>query len=58
MACSFRNVDDNFAWALVSTAVVCNLWVCLHVNLCDLGMIGAYGGIMVMWDIRVVEKTE
>jgi hypothetical protein len=45
VVCSSRNDDDNFGWALVSRAVVCSLWVCLHVNWCYLGMIGASRGV-------------
>lgn len=48
VACSFRNVDDNFVWALVSRAVVYSFWAYLHMNWCYLGTVGAFGGIMVI----------
>jgi exonuclease III len=42
----------------VSRVVVRSLWGCQHVDWCYLGLRGASGGILLMWDRRVVKKIE
>jgi hypothetical protein len=37
---------------------VLSLWGCIHVDWCYLGSLGAFGGILLMWDRRVVEKIK
>jgi len=44
--------------AVISREVVQSLWGCIHVDWCYLGANGASGGILLMWDRRVVEKVE
>jgi exonuclease III len=43
---------------LISTAIVRSLWRCHHVDWMFLGSNGASGGILLMWDKRLVEKIE
>ena len=43
---------------LITRQTVRSLWGCLHVDWIYLGSVGASGGILVMWDNRVVEKLE
>ena len=43
---------------LITTQIVCSLWRCQFVDWMFLRSIGASGGILVMWDKRVVEKIE
>jgi exonuclease III len=42
----------------ISRDVVCSLRVCQHVDQSYLGSRGAYEGILLMWDRRVMEKIE
>jgi len=44
--------------AVISREVVRSLWGCNQVDWCYLGANGASGGILLMWDRRVVEKLE
>jgi hypothetical protein len=44
--------------AIISREVVQSLWGCNQVDWCYLGANGASGGILLMWDRRVVEKLE
>jgi hypothetical protein len=44
--------------AIIFREVVRSLWGCYHVDWCYLGANGASGGILLMWDRRVVEKVE
>lgn len=44
--------------AIISREVVRSLWGCNQVDWCYLGVNGASGGILLMWDRRVVEKLE
>jgi exonuclease III len=44
--------------AIISREVVWGLWGCYHVDWCYSGANGASGGILLMWDKRVVEKVE
>jgi hypothetical protein len=43
---------------LISNSVVCSLWGCNHLDWCYSTSRGASGGILRMWDRRVVEKIE
>jgi len=43
---------------LISSSVVRSLWVCKHVDWFYSVSRGASGGILLMWDSRVVEKVE
>uniref|UniRef100_A0A2N9FK77 Transposase MuDR plant domain-containing protein n=1 Tax=Fagus sylvatica TaxID=28930 RepID=A0A2N9FK77_FAGSY len=43
---------------LTTRQTVRSLWGCHHVDWLYLGSIGATGGILLMWDSRVVEKVE
>jgi len=43
---------------VINRAVVHSLWGCQHVDWCYMGASGASGGILIMWDRRVVEKVE
>uniref|UniRef100_A0A2N9H333 Reverse transcriptase domain-containing protein n=1 Tax=Fagus sylvatica TaxID=28930 RepID=A0A2N9H333_FAGSY len=43
---------------LISKAIVRSLWRCHHVDWMFLGSNGASGGILLMWDKRLVEKIE
>ena len=42
---------------LITRGFVRSLWGCHYVDLVYLGSLGASGGILVMWDRRVVEKV-
>ena len=42
----------------VTRELVQSLWGCAQVDWCALGSHGASGGILLMWDRRVVEKME
>jgi hypothetical protein len=42
----------------ISSSFVCSLWGCNHVDWCCLDSSGASGGILIMWDKRVVEKVD
>jgi hypothetical protein len=42
----------------MSPSVVHSLWGCHHVDWCCLDSSGASGGILIMWDKRVVEKID
>jgi exonuclease III len=42
----------------ISSSFVRNLWGCNHVDWCCLDSNGASGGILIMWDNRVVEKVD
>ena len=43
---------------LINRAVIRSLWGGQHVNWSYLGSCGASGGVLVMWDTRVVNKIE
>ena len=43
---------------LITRGFVRSLWGCQYVDWVYLGSLGATGGILVMWDSRVVEKFE
>jgi exonuclease III len=43
---------------VISREVVRSLWGCHHVDWCFMGASGASGGILIMWDRRVVEKVD
>ena len=43
---------------LVTRELVQSLWGCVQVDWCSLGAQGASGGILLMWDKRVMEKVE
>lgn len=43
---------------VISREVVHSVWGCIHVDWLYLGLRGASGGILLMWDRRVVEKLE
>jgi hypothetical protein len=42
----------------LSRNVVRSLWRCNHIDWCTLDSNGAKGGILIMWDTRVVEKVD
>jgi hypothetical protein len=42
----------------MSRSFVHSLWGCNHVDWCCLDSSGASGGILIMWDKRVVEKVD
>jgi exonuclease III len=42
----------------MSCSIVLNSWSCSHVDWCCLDSIGALGGILIMWDKKVVEKVD
>jgi hypothetical protein len=42
----------------MSCNVVCSLWGCHHVDWCCLDSKGALGGVLIMWDRRIVEKID
>ena len=42
---------------LITRGFVRSLWRCYYVDWVYLGSLGASGGILVMWDRRVVEKV-
>ena len=44
--------------ALITRAVIRNLWRGQHVDWSYLGFYGASGGVLLMWDTRVVNKVE
>jgi exonuclease III len=44
--------------AVISREVVRSLWGCRYVDWCYMGASGASGGVLLMWDRRVVEKIE
>jgi hypothetical protein len=43
---------------VIGREVVHSVWGCVHVDCVYLGSRGASGGILLMWDKRVVEKIE
>jgi hypothetical protein len=43
---------------VITREVVRSLWGCQHVDWCFMGASGASGGILIMWDRRVVEKVD
>jgi hypothetical protein len=43
---------------VINIEVVRSVWGCVHVDWIYLGARGASGGILLMWDRRVVEKIE
>ena len=43
---------------LINRAVIRSLWGGQHVDWSYLGSCGAFGGVLVMWDTRVVNKME
>ena len=43
---------------LITKAMICNLWGDHHVDWSYLGSCGAFGGVLLMWDTRVVNKVE
>jgi exonuclease III len=43
---------------VISREVVHSVWGCVHVDWVNLGSRGTSGGILLMWDRRVVEKIE
>jgi hypothetical protein len=43
---------------VITMAVVRSLWGCQHVDWCYMEACGASGGILIMWDRRVVEKMD
>jgi exonuclease III len=43
---------------VITSEVVRSLWGCHHVDWCYMGASGASGGILIMWDRRVVEKVD
>ena len=42
----------------VTREIARSLWGCSHKDWCYVGSHGAFGGIWLMWDRRVVEKLE
>jgi exonuclease III len=42
----------------LSRSVLRSLWRCNHFDWCSLDASGASGGILIMWDTRVVEMVE
>jgi len=42
----------------MSYSVVCSLWGCQHFDWCCLDSRGAFDGILLMWNRRVVEKID
>ena len=43
---------------LITRVVILSLWGGLHVDWSFLGSCGASGGVLLMWDTRVVNKVE
>ena len=43
---------------LINKGVICSLWGGQHVDWLYLGSVGASGGVLLMWDNRVVNKVE
>jgi hypothetical protein len=43
---------------VINIGVVQSVWGCVYVDWIYLGARGASGGILLMWDRRVVEKIE
>ena len=43
---------------LITRGFIKSIWGCQHVDWVYLSSIGVSGGILVMWDRRVVEKLE
>ena len=43
---------------VISCSVVRSLWGCHHVGWCCLDSRGVVGGVLIMWDRRVVEKID
>jgi hypothetical protein len=43
---------------VINNEVIRSVWGCTYVDLICLGSTGASGGILLMWDRRVVEKIE
>ncbi|XP_075673783.1 uncharacterized protein LOC142643129 [Castanea sativa] len=43
---------------LINRGVICSLWGGQHVDWLYLGSVGASGGVLLMWDNRVVDKLE
>ncbi|KAG6624838.1 hypothetical protein CIPAW_16G055100 [Carya illinoinensis] len=43
---------------VINTKIVRSIWSCVHVDWVYLAANGALGGVLVMWDQRVVEKME
>ena len=43
---------------LINRGVICSLWGAQHVDWLYLGSVGALGGVLLMWDNRVVDKVE
>ena len=43
---------------LINKCVICSLWGGQHVDWLYLGSVGASGGVLLMWDNRVVNKVE
>ena len=41
---------------LITRREIRSLWGCEHLDWLYLGSIGALGGVLVMWDRRMVEK--
>ena len=41
---------------LITRREIWSLWGCQHLDWLYLGSIGASGGVLVMWDRRMVEK--
>ena len=43
---------------LINRGVICSLWGGQHVDWLCLGFVGASGGVLLMWDNRVVDKVK
>jgi hypothetical protein len=43
---------------VITTSLVQSLWRCLYAEWCYVASIGALGGILLMWDRRVVTKVD
>ena len=43
---------------LINRGVISSLWGGQHVNWLYLGSVGASGGVLLMWDNRVVDKVK
>ena len=43
---------------LINRGTICSLWGGQHVDWLYLGSVGASGGVLLMWDNRVVDKVE
>ena len=48
--------ETKLEW--ITRGIVRSIWSCPYINWLYLGFGGAFGGVLLMWNLRVVEKVE